>query len=166
MIKRLIILLGLVTVPLAVGLLFTYEIIKIDWISFMELQPAIQAQRQPLPLPNGSIPISGAGIIPGEDAPVNPHPGDQASAERGKPLFTINCAHCHGETGKGNGPFAGFFKVPPADLTTGIPVTESDGAIFKTITEGVAGTMPPLRENLSVADRWDVVNYLRVLQGQ
>jgi hypothetical protein len=32
--KRLIIVLLLVSMPLIIGLLFTYEIIKIDWISF------------------------------------------------------------------------------------------------------------------------------------
>jgi mono/diheme cytochrome c family protein len=166
MIKRLIILMGLLTAPLAIGLLFTYEIIKIDWISFMEIQPAIQAQREPLPIPVGSVPITGPALIAGVDAPVNPLPGDQASSDRGKVLYDINCKLCHGEAGKGNGQFSGFFKVKPADLTAGAPLTGSDGAIFATITNGVPGTMPPLKENLSVADRWDVVNYVRTLQGK
>ena len=38
MIKRLVMLLGLALVPLAIGLLFTYDVIKIDWLSFMEIQ--------------------------------------------------------------------------------------------------------------------------------
>jgi len=166
MIKRLIILMLLLTAPLAIGLLFTYEVIKIDWISFMELQPAFQTQREPLPLPQGSVPVTGPALITGLDAPVNPLAGDPDSVARGEPLYKINCAHCHGAAGVGDGPFAAFFKVRPADLTTGVPLTESDGAIFATITNGVPGTMPSLKENLSVADRWDVVNFVRVLQGR
>jgi len=166
MIKRLLILMAGLTAPLAIGLLFTYEVIKIDWISFMEIQPAFQVQRQPLPMPQGSVPISGPGIIPGLDAPVNPLPGDPASAERGKPLYDVTCALCHGNEGKGNGPFAAFLPNKPTDITSGVPLSESDGAWFVTITNGVPGSMPSLKENLSVADRWDVVNYLRVLQGQ
>ena len=48
----------------------------------------------------------------------------------------------------------------------------SEGEIFQVITDGVQpgegrkGGMPNLRENLSVNDRWDVVNYVRSLQGQ
>ena len=36
-----------------------------------------------------------------------------------------------------------------------------------TITDGVPGRMPHLRENLPTAEmRWDVVNYVRLLQQQ
>ena len=41
----------------------------------------------------------------------------------------------------------------------------SDGELFMTITDGVAGGMPSLKENLPTAEmRWDVVNYVRSLQ--
>jgi hypothetical protein len=46
-------------------------------------------------------------------------------------------------------------------------VTLSDGEIFMTITDGVAGKMPNLRENFPEAQmRWDVVNYVRSLQAK
>jgi hypothetical protein len=41
----------------------------------------------------------------------------------------------------------------------------SDGAIFMTITDGIEGRMPALKDNLPTAEmRWDVVNYVRYLQ--
>src|SRR5688500_18254325 len=83
---------------LGIVLLFTYDIIKIEWISFMEIQPSYRPMEDPLPVPARSIPIEGpvtiAGIIP-----ENPMPGDEASITRGANLFEIHCQMCHGQTG-------------------------------------------------------------------
>src|SRR5690242_7166046 len=35
----------------------------------------------------------------------------------GRTMYKQYCAVCHGEEGKGQGPFASTLKVPPADLT-------------------------------------------------
>lgn len=165
MIKKLAILLIIVAVPLAIGLLFTYEVIKIDWVSFMEIQPSFKAQRDPLPLPARSVPVQGAAYIPDSGAPVNPVPADKVSLDRGKQLYEIDCALCHGKDAKGTGPFAGFLLPrKPANLLEGNAKNGSDGAIFMVITNGVTGSMPPLKENLDVRGRWDVVNYVRSLQ--
>ena len=53
---------------------------------------------------------------------------------------------------------------------------KSDGSMFLTISNGIynsentlfpdvefSGQCPPLNENLSVRERWDVVNYVRTL---
>ena len=79
MTKRLLLIMGILLVPLIVGLLFTYDVIKVDWVSFMEIQPSYKPQEDPLPLPSGSIPIEGAAYIPGLGAPVNPVPSDKVS---------------------------------------------------------------------------------------
>lgn len=166
MTKRLILILGLVLTPFIVGLLFTYDVIKIDWVSFMEIQPSFRSQEDPLPLPAQSIPIQGAVYVAGLGAPVNPLPANDASLARGKELYEINCALCHGPEGRGNGTFAAFLMNKPTNLLEGVPVTSSDGAIFMVISNGVAERMPALRENMpSTRARWDVVNYVRLLQA-
>jgi mono/diheme cytochrome c family protein len=164
--KRLIIVLGLVITPLLIGLLFAYDVIKVDWLSFMEVQPSFKAQRDPLPLPPDSVPVQGAAYIPAVGEPVNPNPGDAASIQRGKTQYETNCLICHGVKGDGNGPFSVFLqKKKPANLLQGNALTKSDGYIFVTITNGVQDAMPSLKENLpTAAMRWDVVNYVRSLQ--
>jgi mono/diheme cytochrome c family protein len=164
MIKKLFILLSVVIVLVGGLLLFTYDLIKIDWISFMEIQPSFKPMEDPLPVAFNSIPIEGAAFVPGMGAPANPILADDISLARGEQLFDINCVICHGKSGKGDGVVAAFFEFKPADLTSIIVQSISDGAIFLTISNGVAGRMPALNENLNVRDRWDVVNFVRTLK--
>ncbi|HET6822659.1 MAG TPA: c-type cytochrome [Anaerolineales bacterium] len=148
---------------LAVVLLFTYDVIKVEWISFMEIQPSHRQMEEPLPVPARSIPIEGPVSIPGMLPPENPVEADEASIARGSELFEIHCRMCHGQTAEGNGPIAPFLANKPANLTSPIVQSKSDGSIFLTITNGVEGKMPPLNENLLVHDRWDLVNFIRTL---
>ena len=148
---------------LAVTLLFTYDIIKIEWISFMEIQPAYRQMEDPLPVPARSIPIEGPVAIPGMLPPENPMEADEASLTRGAELYAIHCQMCHGQTAEGNGPIGPFLANKPANLTSPVVQAKSDGSLFLTITNGVEGKMPPMNENLLVPDRWDLVNYLRTL---
>jgi hypothetical protein len=50
MIKRLLFLLGVVVLLGGVLVLFTYDLIKVDWISFMEIQPSFKPMEHPLPV--------------------------------------------------------------------------------------------------------------------
>ncbi|HUP21198.1 MAG TPA: c-type cytochrome [Gemmatimonadota bacterium] len=60
----------------------------------------------------------------------------------GRAVFVTNCATCHGEDGRGNGPAAVGLEPPPADLTDGTWTT-GDGslaAIHNVIQNGSPGT--------------------------
>ncbi len=161
----------LLVVFLAVGLLFSVllmfsmDVIKIEWVTFMEIQPSFDAQEDPLPVPARSIPVDGPVSIPNMGAPVNPVPADAVSIERGQNLYAIHCAMCHGVAGEGNGQVAALLANKPANLTLDLTQNKSDGALFLTLTNGVTGRMPPLVENLTVRDRWDLVNYIRTLRA-
>jgi mono/diheme cytochrome c family protein len=162
--KRLSILAGVAVLVLLFISLFTYDIIKVDWNSMMKIQPAFQPMYDPLPVPKDSIPIEGSVYVPSQGVPANPVSADAASVARGAELFNVNCSHCHGLQAKGNGPVAVYLQNKPADLT-GLPVQAlSDGGIFLTISQGIQGKMPALNENLTVRERWDLVNYLRTLK--
>ncbi len=166
-VKRLGILALVVLVLFGISLIFSYDIIKIQWPSFMSISPSFRPMEDPLPVPAQSIPVEGPAYIPGLGVPTNPVPADKVSLARGSELFHINCTACHGEQGKGDGPVAAFLRnKKPIDLTGPIGISLSDGAIFMTITNGTPGGMPALNENLTVRERWDVVNYVRQLQQQ
>ncbi len=163
--KQLFWVLGTLGVLFAIVLIFTYDVIKIDWPSFMEIQPSYKQMEDPLPPPERSIPIEGAIAIPGMGAPENPTVADKASITRGAELFALNCQMCHGPSGEGNGTVAPFLiKYKPANLTSDVVQSKSDGSMFLTISNGLEGRMPALNENLTVSERWDVVNFLRTLK--
>ncbi len=159
--------------------IFTYDVIKIDWVSFMEIQPSYGSQEQPLAVPAQSIPVEGPAYIPGEGVPSNPVTADEVSIARGAQLYSIHCQMCHGDAGQGNGTIAAFLvKKKPADLTSDLVQSKADGSLFLTISNGIfnpdntlfpdvefSGQMPPLNENLTVRERWDVVNFLRTLKA-
>jgi mono/diheme cytochrome c family protein len=92
----------------------------------------------------------------------NPTPVSEASLVNGRKYFQINCAVCHGEKGMGNGP-ATQFGMPGINLTTDVTKARTDGYIFGMIRNG-RGMMPPYNR-IEEAERWDVVNYVRGLQG-
>ena len=149
---------------LGIVLLFSYDIIKIDWISFMEIQPSYRPMENPLPPPANSIPVEGPVFVAGLGAPTNPTLADDGSLTRGAELYRLNCLMCHGPEGQGNGAIAAFLANKPANLKSDLVQSKSDGSIFLTISNGVTGRMPPLNENLTVPERWDVVNYVRTLK--
>lgn len=171
LIQRLILVLAVAALLFGVVLTLTYDIVKLEWISFMEIQPSFKPMEHPLPVANRSIPIEGAAYIPGQGAPVNPVSADAASIERGRLLYSVTCSQCHGPNADGNGVIAGALVFPPANLTSDVVQNKADGALFLTISNGILGTggqihMPALNENLTVRDRWDVVNYLRTVKAQ
>ena len=164
--KRLFMIFVVAGVAFAIVLLFSYDVIKIDCVSFMEIQPSYGTQNHPLPVPARSIPVEGAAYIPGDGAPTNPVPADETSIARGAQLFVTNCVMCHGQTGQGTGTIAAFLiKKKPADLTSKLVQSKNDGTIFLIISNGF-GFMPAMNENFTVRERWDLVNYVRTLKAQ
>ncbi len=168
--QRLLIVIAAASLIFGALMLFSFDIIKIDWISFMEIQPSFKPMENPLPVAARSIPVEGAAYIPGQGAPVNPVQSDPVSVERGRNLYNVTCIQCHGPKADGNGVIGGALVFQPANLTGDIVQNKPDGALFLTISNGIQGAsgqihMPALNENLTVRDRWDVVNYLRSIRA-
>ena len=94
----------------------------------------------------------------------NPVPVDEASLERGEELFLRFCAPCHGPNGDGISGYILPAGYPPYPLNTDRVIAFTDGYIYGMIRMG-RGNMPAYGHRIAHFDRWNVVNYLRVLQG-
>lgn len=80
----------------------------------------------------------------------------------GKILYANNCAMCHGNEGKGDGPAGGGLNPPPRNLVTG-PWKKGGGLIghFKVLTEGIPGSSMSSYKHLPVIDRWALAHYIQ-----
>ena len=163
--RRGLLIIGLVLIPFVVGLLLTYELIKIPFATDMADQLSVDYQEGPRLLPpDGAVPVQGLSVIP-EEFPVNPVSADEVSLQRGRILYGIHCQVCHGEQGRGDGALATYFDRTPQNLTGPQITAEFDGSVYLTIVQGF-GQMPSLTENLTPRERWDVVNYVRTLPAR
>jgi len=92
----------------------------------------------------------------------NPYVPDTSSLERGRQVYEQNCVSCHGAAGRGDGPLAASLKPRPADFRVHMAAGHTDGELFTWLSKGVPGTaMPAFQDQLSEADRWHVINYIR-----
>jgi mono/diheme cytochrome c family protein len=145
-----------------VSLLVFYGVIDIPVPSQMVNQPSVAYEQGPrLAAPAQAVPVQGPVLIAGQPA-SEPVSATANSLQRGKVLFGINCAVCHGEGGAGDGPLNSFFSPGPPDLTSDDVQSLSKDDIFMTITNG-RGIMPSLDENLSAGETWDIVNHVGTL---
>jgi mono/diheme cytochrome c family protein len=156
-----------------------------EWFPQMKWQPAVQAFEAVnhggrvegfLP-PEGSVPIDGgeAPVSLVDDAEAdrltNPRPTSLESLENGRARFATYCAPCHGPAGMGDGtvsmtgPLRGpFAAVLPINGPASLAKMRSDGHIYTTIRYG--RRRMPGYARMPSEDRWDIVNYLRYLNGQ
>lgn len=163
-----------------------------EWFPQMKKQIAIQAfeyvpyddQVQGFTPPAGSVPVGGSSIpdlkpietdLAAQDQIQNPVPPSLESLKNGEVLFGRYCATCHGPKGMGDGPVAAaspwapnnagpFQAILPINGPTSLARVFSDGHIYTTISLG-RGRMPNY-SRIPAMDRWDVVNYIREINGQ
>jgi mono/diheme cytochrome c family protein len=166
------------------ALALTIALTACSWFTDFKQQPKYDPWESPsdsIPMrgnPQFSVPIYGS-AAPGyavsrSNLPTtidsmasipNPIPADARSLRNGRKYFTINCAVCHGFEGKGDGPIVakGFPGIPIAGPASPTPA-RTDGYIWGMIRNG-RGLMPSYNR-IEELDRWDVVNYVRGLQGR
>jgi mono/diheme cytochrome c family protein len=88
---------------------------------------------------------------------------NERALKAGAKLFAVQCATCHGESGKGNGPSAKFLEKRPQDLTQKDVLSQSDGELFWKITNGNA-PMPAFEKIMNDNQRWMIVNFIKTLK--
>ena len=153
-----------------------------SWFTDFKQQPKIDPWESvadtipPRGNPQNSVPVYGTAapgyeygrtplpnVIDSMAAIPNPTPADQRSLNNGRINFQINCAVCHGPLGQGNGP-ATRYGMASISIVTDVTRNRTDGYIFGMIRNG-RGLMPTYNR-IEEPDRWDIVNYVRSLQGK
>ena len=91
----------------------------------------------------------------------SPYSASEASLRAARGIYHEECAQCHGETGKGDGPEARTHSPAPADLTdAGRMSGVTDGEIFYQITAG-RRPMPSFKSRLTEEQRWQLTLLVR-----
>jgi len=93
---------------------------------------------------------------------VNPVKPTEESLSKGKKLYGIDCAMCHGKDGDGKGDMASDVKNVTDFTNPDALKNSTDGALFYVIRNG-KGEMPPEGDRAKDNDIWNLVNYIRSL---
>ncbi len=89
--------------------------------------------------------------------PVKPTP---ESLAKGKKMYVIDCAMCHGEKGDGKGDMASDIKNVTDFTNPDALKNRTDGELFYIIRKG-KGEMPPEGDRAKDEQVWNIVNYIR-----
>ncbi|MHB1391344.1 MAG: cbb3-type cytochrome c oxidase subunit I [Thermoleophilia bacterium] len=93
--------------------------------------------------------------------------GTPEDFQRGKEIYALYCAQCHGESGQGDGPASiaspkGYIQPKPANFTESARDFELYGRYVWKVTEGVETTnMPPWKRALSEEEISRVIFYIQ-----
>ena len=138
---------------------------SIDMYRGPEVQPYAEAPRvtpaDTIPVHGGEPPMSLEQATIKMHNPLQPTPENLA---KGKDQFNTYCAPCHGESGQGSGPVAHILAKPPKNLISGTSKDLPDGYIYGAIRDGIL-SMPSYAEEMPEEQRWQVVMYIRSMQG-
>jgi putative copper resistance protein D len=86
------------------------------------------------------------------------------SIASGAAVYVERCQVCHGRSGGGDGPAAAGLPRPPADLRAPHTGQHTAGDLFWWVSHGIPrGAMPGFAEQVGEEQRWDVINYVRLL---
>lgn len=101
-------------------------------------------------------------IIPEEFKRLkNPYRPSESNLKAARQLYRDECAQCHGDAGKGDGPESKMHSPAPADLTDAPRMNGvTDGEIFYQITAG-RRPMPSFKNRLTEEQRWQLTLLVR-----
>jgi mono/diheme cytochrome c family protein len=126
----------------------------------MQDQPSYHPQEAPrLHSPAGSVPRDSRAVISAD------RHNNVVGADSGEQLYRVNCLHCHGPRGEGNGPVAAYLKERPANLLSRAVQEKSQAELYDIVTNG-KDMMPSFRGELSAAERQTVAALVQHLPKQ
>ena len=135
----------------------------------MRETPGVKPHEEPLlALEPGIVPVHGG------DATYRLTPADkllspldrqaEATIKRGRELYYVFCAQCHGLNFDGKGTVGQSFEPLPADLRSPQVQSKKEGDLFKSISFGIpGGRQPALDTTITPDDRWYIIAFVQSL---
>lgn len=121
----------------------------------MQEQPSFQSQEGlRRHSPEGSVPQTSRSVL------LSPPASSPELVRRGASLFEVNCSHCHGKQGLGDGPAGKFLALPPFNLRADQTQQRSPDEIFEILTDGRI-VMPAFKGVLSAEERWAIAYFVK-----
>jgi mono/diheme cytochrome c family protein len=135
----------------------------IDFFSEMHYQKSWGAgEPDGLNPPDGVVPITGGEVAYDEEEAAELENPFDADVELGQAVYQLNCQHCHGPEGAGDGPIAAQFEFYDAPLPANLQESDlNEGETFWVVTNGLGTHMPAFQPLLTPEERWAVTEYLR-----
>jgi hypothetical protein len=103
------------------------------------------------------------GLVNGKEGDGLPFPVTLQVLARGQERFNVYCTPCHSRVGNGAGMIVQRGYAPAGNFHTARLETAPLGHFFNVMTSGY-GAMPDYASQLTPADRWAVVAYIKALQ--
>jgi mono/diheme cytochrome c family protein len=92
---------------------------------------------------------------------TNPVPLTVDATNDGKTIFIRECMYCHGDAGRGSGPYREGIQPGPPDFGDGSYGDKTDADYYWRISEGLPwSAMPVWKLQYSEEDRWKLVHYV------
>lgn len=131
---------------------------RVVLLALFSLAFALWAQNQkdqpPAKAPESKIPPEAA-------TKANPVKPTAESLAKGRKMYGIDCAMCHGNHGDGKGDIGGDYKNMPDFTSPDALKNRTDGELFYITRNGKGADMPPEDNRAKDDDIWNMVNYVR-----
>jgi mono/diheme cytochrome c family protein len=129
---------------------------KVVLLGLLSVAFALRAQKDqpPAKAPEYKIPPEAAA----KENPVKP---TAESIAKGKKMYGIDCAMCHGEKGDGKGDMGSDYKNMPDFTNADTLKNRTDGELFYITRNGKGDDMPPEDSRAKDEDIWNMVNLIR-----
>jgi len=119
-------------------------------------------------IPRGWMPYelenSGVGYAQAKDSLKNPIRYTEENQEKGKALYDIYCAICHGEKGDGKGTLVKREKILGVPSYDDIGRAITEGSIYHVMYYGI-NSMGSYASQTNEHERWQIVQYVEKLKA-